>query len=180
MNRDLSKFNPGVYELGKPKFYLYIWYGAFQILVGSRWCPRTMRVVVLRLFGSKIGSNVLIKRNVTVQFPWRLVIGNNSWIGEGVTFINHSTITVGANVCISQNATICSGSHNYRSVGLDYANSEIEIKDGAWICLGAKVLAGCEIGPNSVISAGEIAYGKILENIILVNGKQIRIEYPNQ
>lgn len=180
MNRDLTKFNVGTYVLGKPRLYLYAWYGFFQVLLTSRWCPRNFRVKILRLFGSEVGSNVVIRRNVTVQFPWKLTIGDNSWIGEGVNFINHSHVTVGDNVCISQFAIVCSGSHSYKSIGLDYDNADIKIHDGAWICLGAKVLAGSEIGDNTVVSAGEIAYGFIPKNTILRKGKQYKIDPPSQ
>jgi putative colanic acid biosynthesis acetyltransferase WcaF len=119
--------------------------------------PSILRVFILKLFGSDIGRNVIIRRGVRVHFPWNLLIGNDCWIGEEVWFINHDKITIGSNVCISQRAIICSSGHDYRSSSLEYAHKPIRIKDGAWVCLDAKVLAGVNIGECSVVSSGEIA-----------------------
>ena len=37
---------------------------------------------LLRLFGARVGRHVIIKPGVRVKYPWRLTIGDNSWIGE--------------------------------------------------------------------------------------------------
>ena len=135
--------------------------------------PSKCRVWVLRLFGASIGTGVLIRRGVRVHFPWNLEIGNDCWIGEEVWFVNHAKITIGSDVCISQRSIICSGSHDFRSASLEYAHKPIEIKDGAWICLDAKVLPGVTTGKCSVISAGEVVRKSLPDYSILVDG-QIR------
>ena len=140
--------------------------------------PSILRVHLLKLFGSVIGRHVLIRRGVRVHFPWNLVVGNDCWIGEEVWFINHEKITIGSNVCISQRSIICSGGHDYRSSSLEYAHKPIDIKDGAWICLDAKVLAGVSIGECSVVSAGEIVRKSIPDYSMLLNGEIQHINPP--
>ncbi len=137
-----------------------------------------LRVFFLRRFGCEIGRNVLIKRGVRIHFPWQLKIGDDCWIGEEVWFINHEKITIGSNVCISQRSIICSGSHDYRSISLEYAHEPIVIKDGAWICLDAKVLPGVTIGESSVVSAGEVARKSLPDYSMLVGGQVRPIDPP--
>lgn len=119
-----------------------------------------------------------MRRGLRVHFPWNLEIGNNCWIGEEVWFINHERVTIGSDVCISQRSVICSGSHEYRSVSLEYAHKRVEIKDGAWVCLDAKVLPGVTIGECSVVSAGEIVRKSLNDYSMLINGQVRKIEPP--
>jgi putative colanic acid biosynthesis acetyltransferase WcaF len=134
--------------------------------------------VILRIFGAKVGTGVGIRRGVRVHFPWNLAIGDHTWIGEEVWFINHEKVTIGSNVCISQRSIICSGGHNYRSASLEYAHKPIEIKDGAWVCLDAKVLPGMTIGECSVVSAGEVVRKSIPDFSMLVGGEIHPIDPP--
>jgi putative colanic acid biosynthesis acetyltransferase WcaF len=136
----------------------------------SFWFPSKARVTALRIFGAKIGQKVLIRRGVRVHFPEKLTIGDYCWIGEDVWFINHEVIEIGSNVCVSQSAVICSSSHDFRTASLDYKHEKIEIRDGAWICLRATILAGGKVGVNSVVSAGEVFIGDLKDEHIFVNG----------
>lgn len=142
------------------------------------YCPSFIRVLLLRLCGASIGKRVLIRRGVKVHFPWNLEIGDNCWIGEEVWFINHERITIGSDVCISQRSIICSGGHDYRSASLAYAHKPIEIKDGAWVCLDAKILPGVTIGECSVVSAGEVARKTVPDYSMLVGGEIRPIDPP--
>jgi putative colanic acid biosynthesis acetyltransferase WcaF len=139
------------------------------------WIP-TQRL--LRIFGSSIGRRVIIRRGVKIHFPWNLEIGDDCWIGEEVWFINHEKITIYSNVCISQRSMICSGGHDYRSASLKYAHKPVVIKDGAWVCLDAKVLPGVTIGECSVVSAGEILRKSLPDYSILVGGQVRQIDPP--
>jgi putative colanic acid biosynthesis acetyltransferase WcaF len=115
---------------------------------------------------------------VRIHCPWKLKIGDDSWIGEEVWFINHEKIKIGSNVCISQRSIICSGGHDYRSASLEYAHKPIDVKDGAWICLDAKVLPGVTIGECSVVSAGEVVRKSIPDYSMLVDGEIRPIDPP--
>ncbi len=157
---------------------LGIWFPTLHLFLKSPFFPAILRPTLLRIFGSSIGRRVIIRRGVKIHFPWNLEIGDDCWIGEEVWFINHDKIAIGSNVCISQRSIICSGGHDYRSASLEYAHKPVVIKDGAWICLDAKVLPGVTIGECSVVSAGEIVRKSLPDYSMLVGGQVRQIDPP--
>ena len=174
--RELSKFIPPKFRI-RTMIRIGLWFTFQQVIFKSPLLPSVLRSPFLRIFGASIGHHVLMRRGVRIHFPWNLSIGDDCWIGEEVWFINHEKITIGSNVCISQRSVVCSGGHDYRSSSLEYAHKPIEIKDGAWICLDAKVLPGVTIGECSVVSAGEVARKSVPDYSMLIGGK-IRPIYP--
>ena len=173
MNRDLSQFS-GILNFSIiEKCRIALWFCTQHLIFKSPFLPSALRPLCLNLFGATIGKGVLIRRGVRVHFPWNLTIGDNCWIGEEVWFINHEKIVIGSHVCISQRSVICSGGHDFRSFSLEYANNSIEIKDGAWVCLDAKVLPGVTIGECSVVASGEVAR-KTLPDYSMLAGGQVR------
>ena len=154
------------------------WWLISNLLFSRAFTPSYLRSLILRIFGAKVGNGVVFRRGVRVHFPWNLEIGDDCWIGEEAWFINHEKIKIGSNVCISQRSIICSGGHDYRSASLEYAHKPIEIKDGAWICLDAKVLPGVTVGECSVVSAGEVARKSVPDYSMLVGGEIRPIDPP--
>ena len=178
MQRNLNMFAGGTGFTLPTKMRFVLWFPIQHVFFKSPFLPYAVRPFLLKLFGASIGRRVFIRRGVKVHFPWNLEIGDNGWIGEEVWFINHEKIKIGSNVCISQRSIICSGGHDYRSTSLEYAHKPIEIKDGAWVCLDAKVLPGVTIGECSVVSAGEIARKSVPDYSMLVGGEIRPIDPP--
>jgi putative colanic acid biosynthesis acetyltransferase WcaF len=178
VKRDLSAFSASTGYTSIQKVRLGLWTLVQNLIFKIPLLPSSLRPPLLRVFGASVGKRVFMRRGVRVHFPWNLEIGDNSWIGEEVWFINHEKITIGADVCISQRSIICSGGHKYRSVSLEYSHKPIEIKDGAWICLDAKVLPGVTIGECSVVSAGEIVHKSVPDYSMLVGGQLRPIDPP--
>lgn len=154
------------------------WFGLCRFIYESNFSPSVLRVLLLRMNGARLGRGIVFRRRIRVHFPWNLEIGDDCWIGEEVWFINHEKITIGSNVCISQRSIICSGGHDYRSASLEYAHKPVVIKDGAWVCLDAKVLPGVTIGECSVVSAGEIVSKSLPDYSMLVGGQVHQIDPP--
>lgn len=154
------------------------WWLISNLIFVNAFTPSSLRPTILRIFGAKVGSGVSIRRGVRVHFPRNLEIGDDCWIGEEVWFINHEKVRIGSDICISQRSIICSGGHDYRSASLEYAHKPVTIKDGAWVCLDAKVLPGVTIGECSVVSAGEIVRKSLPDYSILVGGQVRPIDPP--
>ena len=178
MERDLRKFNFSRPSTSRGKIVL--WWCVQNTIFVNFATFNGMRVFLLRTFGAQIGDYVIIRRGVRVHFPWNLTIGSDTWIGEEAWFINHVPITIGSNVCISQGAILSSGSHDFYSSSLDYKHASIAVKDGAWICLRATVLAGVTVGTNSVVSAGEVLRKSLPDSSLYIENSVRPINYARE
>lgn len=118
--------------------------------------PSSLRVELLRAFGGRIGDGVVIRANVNISFPWRLTIGNHVWIGEDVGILSLAPVTIGSNVCISQRAYLCSGSHDFRREDFKLVVASITIEEQCWVAATAFIGPGVTIGKGSVVAAGAL------------------------
>jgi putative colanic acid biosynthesis acetyltransferase WcaF len=157
-NRSLAARRGRPYDKGRGFAMQMLWV-AFSTLVFTQvWCPNRLRCAMLRWFGAQIGEGVLIRHQVTVQWPWKLSIGDNSWIGTGSELYNLDDIVIGSDVCISHRVFLCTGSHDRRSPTFEFDNGPIVIEDGAWVCARSTVLRGVTVGANSVVGATSLVY----------------------
>jgi putative colanic acid biosynthesis acetyltransferase WcaF len=162
--RDLAGFTGTGYDKGRGYLIQALWVAASSLLVERIWCPAKFRVSILRLFGASIGSGVLIRNGVRIHWPWKLSIGDNTWIGVDAWLLNLEPITVGSNVCISQQAFICTGSHLATSPTFEFDNAPVVIEDGAWIAARATVLRGVTVGKNALVGATSLVVKDVPEN----------------
>ncbi|WP_246230546.1 LbetaH domain-containing protein [Mucilaginibacter humi] len=70
---------------------------------------------------------------------------------------NIAMVTISSNVCISQGATIITGSHNYKKTSFDLITGPVTIETGAWIGALATVNRGLVIGSHAVLTTGSVA-----------------------
>lgn len=156
MNTDLSKFDNSWFKPGGT-IKLFIWYIKNLVLFKSSlpW-PNTIKVFTLRIFGAKVGKNVLIKPNVTIKYPWFLEIGDNVWIGEGVWIDNPGKVKIGNNVCISQGAMLLCGNHNYKKETFDLIIGDITLEDGVWVGAKSVVCPGVTMKSHSILTVGSV------------------------
>jgi putative colanic acid biosynthesis acetyltransferase WcaF len=150
----LNEFNSNGFDRGASRFKELLWI-LLSGLIFESWLPGTMwRCMLLRLFGAEIGSGVVIKPRVRIKFPWRLNVGSNTWIGEGVWIDNLANIDVGQNVCISQSAYFCTGSHDWSLQTFDLITMKIQVKDMSWVAAQARIGPGVTVGCGSVVCFG--------------------------
>ncbi|MET1054808.1 MAG: colanic acid biosynthesis acetyltransferase WcaF, partial [Pedobacter sp.] len=70
-------------DRGAGKIKEICWYFTKMIFFLSAFpWPSSIKCSLLRFFGAKVGSGVNIKPRVNIHFPWKLVVGNDVWIGE--------------------------------------------------------------------------------------------------
>jgi len=155
---DLSRFTVGDFNRGAGVVKEGLWLVISLILF--RLCPfsfSAFKRTVLRAFGASIGRNVTIKPRVSITFPWKLTVGDHVWLGEECWLLNLERIVIGSNVCISQRAVLCTGSHNYKQVAFDLITRPITLEDGVWIGAGCWVGPGVTAGSHAVLSLGSVA-----------------------
>lgn len=151
--RDLQNFTGAGYDKGRNVLVQILWAIISEAIVVKVWFPARGRVWVLRRFGARIGEGVLIRHGVKIHWPWKLDIGNNVWIGVDAWLLNLEPITIGSNVCISQSAMLCTGSHDADSPTFEFDNAPIHVEDGVWVAARATILRGVTIGARTVIGA---------------------------
>ncbi|WP_269938268.1 acetyltransferase [Arthrobacter sp. HY1533] len=151
----------------RPKIVVYAW-GAIQLLlVSSHWqISSRLRATALRLFGASIGHGVILRPGLKVAFPWKLTIGNDSWIGDSVWFHNQDALTIGSDVVISQGTFITTGSH---ALAKDMAliTRPVVIEDGAWITAKCVVLGGSRIGKSALVAPASVVSGVVADGIVV-------------
>lgn len=153
----LDTFSSAEFDRGVSLAIEVVWVILSGLLIAS-WLPGSgWRVQLLRVFGANIGDRVVVKPGVRVKFPWRLSIGNNSWIGEDVWIDNLVNVSIGENSCISQGAYICTGSHDWTSSTFDLIVQPITIQDHAWVAAKSSVGPGVTVGEGAILSIGSTA-----------------------
>lgn len=153
IRRSLGGFTGAGYDKGRNVIWQAGWQLASAALVMPWFVPSRVRTAVLRLFGASIGAGVNMRAGVRVHWPWKLEIGDDSWIGERVWLLNLEPIRIGNDVCISQGAFLCTGSHDHRSATFEFDNAPIRVDDGAWIAAKATVLRGVTVGADAIVGA---------------------------
>jgi len=112
-----------------------------------------IRIVLLRIFGAKIGKKCLIDHGVKIWIPWNLNIENFVAIGRYVEIYNYGMVTIGTMTVISQYSYLCTGSHEYENPYMPLIWDKIIIGSECWIAAGTCILPGVIIGNGSVIGA---------------------------
>lgn len=154
----LDRYNQGDYSPGAPFWKQLAWHFLGAPIVRSSCLPFSpLKCSVLRLFGASIGWGVRIKPGVRVKFPWRLSIGDYSWIGESVWLDNLAPIRIGNHVCISQGVYLCTGSHDWSRESFDLSTREIAVADHAWLAAQTTVGPGVVVQEGAVLALGSVA-----------------------
>lgn len=150
--RRLASFTGRGYDKGRPLAVCALWV-LLEPLLRAGMCPASIRAAVLRAFGAEIGSGVNIRNDVRIHWPWKLTVGDNCWIGVGAYLLNLEPITIGNDVCISQQTFLCTGSHQADDPAFEFDNAPITVCDGAWVAARATILRGVTVGRDAVVGA---------------------------
>jgi putative colanic acid biosynthesis acetyltransferase WcaF len=154
---DLSKYDNSWYKPAN-KIKIVTWFIFNRLIVNTYLpIPASLKVSILRLFGAKIGRNVMIKPKVNIKYPWLLEVGDNTWIGESVWIDNLATVLIGRNVCISQGAMLLTGNHDYKKTTFDLILGKIILEDGVWIGAKSVVCPNIRCNSHAILSVNSVA-----------------------
>ena len=93
----------------------------------------------------------MLRPRVNIHMPWKLVVGNHCWIGEGCEFLNLETITLEDHVAVAHRVYFAAGSHDYTDHTMPYKNAPITVETGTWVASNAFIGPGTVIGQHSVV-----------------------------
>lgn len=154
---DLTSYDNKSYQPGKNGLIQALWYFTNVLFFLNPLNPvSSLKVFLLRLFGAKVGKGVVIKPAVNIKYPWRLKIGNHSWIGEKVWIDNLADVEIGDNCCLSQTAMLLCGNHNYKKSTFDLITRKIILENGVWIGAYAVVTLGVICGSHMVLTVNSV------------------------
>lgn len=180
MVTDLSKYNNSWYNPGRSFIVCALWYITNILVIKNSLNPFSyFKILTLRFFGAKIGKGVVIKPSVNIKYPWKLAIGNYSWIGENVWIDNLSEVVIGNNCCISQGAMLLCGNHDYSKETFDLFVKPIVLEDGVWIGAKAVITPGTVSRSHSMITTSSVSKGEMKEFTIYRGNPAIEIRRRN-
>jgi len=159
---DLRQYNQAGYDRGRPGWVVLLWWLVQAIAFPLS--PHTFnrfRQSLLRLFGAKIGTGVVIRPTARFTYPWKVEIGDYSWIGDDVVLYSLEPIRIGCHCVISQKSYLCTGSHDIQDPAFTLITSQITIGNGVWIATDCFIAPGVQIGANAVVGARSSVFSNI-------------------
>lgn len=150
----LDQYHQEGYSRGRSGWYVLLWW----LVQGSlfRFSLHPMykwRNFLLRLFGAHIGKGVQIRASAKFTYPWKVSIGDYSWIGDQVEFYSLDRIEIGEHCVISQRSYLCTGTHDISDPKFGLITKPVVVKDGAWVASDVFINPGITIGVMAVVAA---------------------------
>ena len=177
MGQQLNKFSMPNGFRGKSALYVQLWWLVQATLFA--WSPQfcyKWRRLILRAFGAQIGKGVLIRPSVKITYPWKVSIGDYSWIGDDVVIYSLGHIKIGKNTVVSQKSYLCAGSHDYLSNRFDIFSKDIIIGNGCWLATDVFVSPGVSIEDDCLVGARCSVFNDLDKNYVYVGNPAKKIK----
>lgn len=133
------------------RFFWLVLYSTIWKLCWKRIYP--LRAILLNLLGSKVSLRTSIAASAWIEIPTNLVMKSFAAIGPNAVIYNLTQISIGERTIISQDAYICSGTHDYNVPNFPLVTKKIIIENDVWICAGAYIGPGVTVGEGAVVGA---------------------------
>lgn len=156
---DLNRYDQSHFDRGRPGWFVLLWWLVQSVAFTlSPHFANGFRAALLRSFGAEIGENVIIRPTARFTYPWKVAIGDNSWVGDDVVFYSFEQITLGSHCVVSQKSYLCTGSHDVEDPTFKLTTAPITVGNGAWVATDCFVAPGVTIGANAVMGARSSAF----------------------
>jgi|ERR1700677_824976 putative colanic acid biosynthesis acetyltransferase WcaF len=173
--QDLSKFVLPPDFRGREAWFVQLWWIVQGVLFHTS--PQALygwRRFLLRMFGARIGKGVLIRPSASITYPWKLSIGDRSWVGDHVTLYSLGEITIGENAVVSQHSYLCAASHDYTRPSFDIYLKAIHVDSEAWLAANVFVGPGVTIGRGAVVGACSLVL-KDVPSLMICAGNPLKV-----
>jgi putative colanic acid biosynthesis acetyltransferase WcaF len=123
-----------------------------------------------RMFGAQVGRGVHIYPGAKIWAPWNLRMEDRSCLADGVGCYNVAPIEIGEDAVVSQDAYLCTATHDYNDRAFPLLIAPITIQAQAWVAAGAflapgvTVHRGAVVGARSVVTASVPAWSVVAGN----------------
>lgn len=100
----------------------------------------------------------------TQQFSPRLEIGDDTGFEQGLHLICAKSVKIGKSVTVSAYVMIQDAEHDYRDIEINVLEqklcvSPVEIGDGTFIGLGARIMPGTKLGKHCIVGSNAVVLG---------------------
>lgn len=141
----------------KNKIGRLLWWWAYTFLFRLSGMPFSFcykwRNMLLRLFGAHIAKTAIVHASAKIWAPWNLEMDEYACIDDNVDVYSVNKIKLGKHATVSQQAFLCTASHNIYSQEHELTNAPVVLGDYAWVAAGAFVGMGVTIGEGAVVGA---------------------------
>lgn len=127
------------------------------------------RMFVYRLAGIKIGRGSTIHMWANFFNPRKIVIGEDSIIGDHCFLDGRAQLMIGNHVDIASQVLIYNSEHDINDENFKAVTAPVEIGDFVFIGPRAIILPGVKIGKGAVVAAGAVVT-KNVEEFKIVGG----------
>jgi putative colanic acid biosynthesis acetyltransferase WcaF len=108
---------------------------------------------LLRLFGARIGRQVVVHPSASIWGPWNLEMGSHSCLGPRVDCYCVDAIRIGAYASVSQYSFLCTASHDPDTPNMTLTTAPIVIGAHAWIAADVFIAPGVAVEEGAVVGA---------------------------
>ena len=115
------------------------------------------RVMLLRLFGARMGPNCHFYPTAKVWAPWNLVCSDAVTAGDNVEIYNPAPVYLGSHAILSQGAYLCGATHDCDNPVFPLLAFSSSIGAYAWVCARAIVSPGVSLGEGAVLGLASVA-----------------------
>jgi putative colanic acid biosynthesis acetyltransferase WcaF len=118
-----------------------------------RWrCP------LLRLFGAKLGPDCHFYPRSRIWASWNLICSDQVTAADHAEIYNPAPITLGSHTILSQQAYLCSATHDYDDPAFPLLALSMQLSwEPAWVCARASVAPGVNLGEGAILGLGSVA-----------------------
>lgn len=168
----MSAAQPSLKFHAKAQLYFLV------LFVLNTWCALcpawTLRRLLLRAVGCRLGPRAIIHRRVKLFYPGRLSIGAGSIVNEGCYLDNRRGIEIGAHVSIAHDVKIYTLGHDIDAADFAEKGAPVRIGDYAVLFANVLVMPGVSIGRGAVVLPGTVVSRDVPE-LAVVAGVPARV-----
>lgn len=109
-----------------------------------------------RLAGMQIGRGTSIHTGLRLYNPSRIVIGDDTVIGESAVLDGRDSLIIGSHVAFATGVMVYNSQHDIRDPQFKAVSKPVHIEDYVFIGPRAIILPGVRVGKGAVIGAGAV------------------------
>lgn len=152
-----------------------------KILPVKKW-RRKFREQIQNVHAAQLGAcgaGTVIRRSAHLDNAQNIFVGSKCYIGENVRLVAMGKIILGNNTTIGEDVIVYTSNHDYKSpttfpYSVDAIIQDVEFEGDNWIGARSIILPGCKIGAGAVVGAGSVVTKSVPECAI-VGGNPARI-----